>query len=161
MRLAAATALLSRSEFCVRKGNSDIYRLREASSLESFDSFRTQFSQLAAAGDLVQLILRSQFSGKPAPLLYQLFLTYLRRLALCQNPSCLIASFQLKLLKHEGVFAWSPAIPSSLDWACFSSQEWETIGYLTGSRSFAEIENLPLPPLLPEKAAVLFEKLIR
>lgn len=161
MRLASATALLSRAEFCSRKGNSDIYRLREASLLESFDSLRSQYAQLSAAGDLLHAILRSQLSGRPAPLLYELLLTFLRRLTCTQHPLLLVSSFQLKLLKHEGLFAWTQEAPSSLqEFASFSQDDWQNLGLLTDSRSFAEIESV-MAPRLAEKVGAFFEKLIR
>lgn len=162
MRLAAATALLSRSEFCCRKGNSDIYRLREASLIESFDSLRSQYAQLAAAGDLLHTVLRSQMAGRAAPLLYELLLTYLRRLTCTQHPLLLTISFQLKLLKHEGLFAWTHEIPASMhELANFSKDDWENLGLLTGSRSFSEIESVPAAPSLGQQVSALFEKLIR
>jgi DNA repair protein RecO (recombination protein O) len=162
MRLASATALLSRSEFCCRKGNSDIYRLREACLLESFDGLRASYSKLSAAGDLLHAILRSQLAGRPAPLLYELLLTYLRRLNSTQHPLLLVISFKLKLLKHEGLFAWTRDIPPPVqELASFSIEDWLHLGLLVGSRSFAEIESVAASPDLAEKVASLFEKLIR
>ncbi len=162
MRLASATALLSRSEFCCRKGNSDIYRLREAHQIESFDGLRTQFAKISAAGELLHLILRSQLSGRPAPLLYELMLAYLRRLTSSQHPLALVISFQLKLLKHEGLFAWTHALPRTMqELASFTEDDWLNLGLLTGSRSFTEIEAVSVTPPLGEKVSALFETLIR
>jgi DNA repair protein RecO len=161
MRLRTATTLLSRAEFCCRRGRGDIYRLLEASLLESFDSLRTQFSQLAAAGEFLHLILRSQLAGKPAPLLYELMLSYLRRLTITQHPLALVISFHLKLLKHEGLFGWTPIIPSIMqELASFSQEEWRCLGAWTDSRSFSEIESVTATPFLVEKVRTLLENLI-
>ncbi len=162
MRLIAATTLLSRAEFSYRKGRGDIYRIMEASLLESFDSLRTQLSQLSAAGELLHLILRSQLFGKSSPLLYQLTLVYLRRLTSTKHPLSLVMSFHLKLLKHEGLFCWTPKIPSPIEEITdFSEEEWRVIATLTDSRFFDAIERIEISPLLMEKIRLLFEKLIR
>ncbi len=160
MRQNAATALLSRSEFCIRKGRaSDIYRLLEATLIESFDKLRQEYALLSAAGELIQSILRSQLAGKPAPLLFELLLTYLRRLSCTAHPHLLTISFQLKLLKHEGLFA--SASPSTQEYAGFSPDDRRCLALLADSRSFAEIESTSLSPYLSEKVGALFEKLIQ
>lgn len=161
MRQNAAISLLSRSEFCMKKGRSEIHRLIEATQLESFDNLRDHFAKLSAAGDLLHSILLSQLSGKPAPLLYALLLTYLRRLTCSHAPALLVVSFQLKLLKHEGLFAWTKDIAHSIqEMTIFSPQDWLTVGVLMGSRSFSQIENLEASPHLLEQIKIVFEKLL-
>ncbi len=160
MRQNAATALLSRSEFCLRKGRtSDVYRVLEASLIEAFDDLRNNFSQLSAAGEIIHLILRSQLPGKPAPMLYALLLTYLRRLCKSPHPLLLTISFQLKLLKHEGLFTSTSSSLSEL--GSFSQDDWNRICLLTESRSFAEIENSTISAYLAEKVGKLFDQLTR
>jgi DNA repair protein RecO (recombination protein O) len=44
----------------------------------------------------------------PAPHLYQLLVSYLQNLPHCQFPHAAVASFQLKVLRHEGLISLLP-----------------------------------------------------
>lgn len=175
-RLASATAPLTCSEFLFRQGKGEVYRLIEAHVLVDHLGLRNHIERLDGAGEIVQILLKTQLPGKPSPLLYELTKAILDRLQHSPKTANLVGSFHLKLLKHEGLLRWTPhcsvcnAQPVTFfsrgEGHCslhrkdpaqpFSSIEWDCLGVLCASRSFNQIENLSLPMGLLDKIRATF-----
>jgi DNA repair protein RecO (recombination protein O) len=102
----ACCSPLMRIEAIYKEGRGEIFSCEEVHLLHSYPSLRTQFSCLQAACELLQVIYRSQHMHKPAPLLYKLLLFYLEKLPCVLDVKAWIASFKLKVLKHDGLLCF-------------------------------------------------------
>lgn len=155
--LLALTTLFCRAEFLYRRGKSDLFRFVDGTILNEHPSLRSRLSSLQAAAELSRAILHSQFPGKASPALYALFSLYLAQIPEFETPGALIASFMLKLLRHEGVLSLSaectlPALQR------FSPSEWKVLEILAHSRQFAALKTLCVDLDLLEKVRVLFSE---
>ncbi len=164
-RLLALSSPFCQAEFIYRKGTSSLYTFIDGTTINENLHLRSQFSFLQAAGSLSKGILSSQLPGKPAPDLYQLFSTYFKQIPSFQEPSPLISSFYLKLLKHEGLLALSSqcctcaSLPASAlhegesycrnhrppGGTCFTEAEWTVLLQLTQAQNFQQLRNIALP----------------
>jgi DNA repair protein RecO (recombination protein O) len=163
-KLAAATTPFSRSEFLYRRGRGEVHRLIDASMLDDHLALRSESKRLECAGEIIQVLLKTQLHGKPTPALYELTKAYLHRMQLSPHPQNLLASFYLKLLKHEGLLRWSNLCAScekpvvyfcrgrgtcashhSLPCHGVNKGEWQMIGTLADSRSFKAVEEANVP----------------
>jgi DNA repair protein RecO (recombination protein O) len=99
------TSPLTLAEFHCVSGRGELYRFKDATILSTHLELREQLPHLQAAGDICLGLLKTQLPGKPAPALYQLTLSYIKRIPAFKDPKALVASFFLKLLKHEGVLS--------------------------------------------------------
>ncbi len=156
-RLLNATVAPSRAEFSFRRGKGEIHRILDAFPLCDYLSLRQSLQQLTAAGKVLQAVLHSQFPGTPNALLYALTTSYLQRLSQTPSPNQLATSFQLKLLKLEGLFAWKE---TRMTFEMFSTAEWEAVGRLVESQKFPMIEETQLALALEEKVTSLFCELL-
>lgn len=95
-------------EALVDRRHTGLWRCREVRLASGHDLLRTDFDRLRAASTLLHAVIHSQMDEKPAPLLYHLFLDYLRRLESGAPPQLLTASFYLKTLRHEGLWTDTP-----------------------------------------------------
>jgi DNA repair protein RecO (recombination protein O) len=96
---------LTKVEVIYREKKGEIFSCVEMACLDSFSVLRQRLLFLEVACDLLQVILASQFVGKPAPQLYALLCFYLKKIPQMVNPWILAASFRLKLLRHDGLIA--------------------------------------------------------
>jgi len=122
------SSLLTRGEYLYIKGRSSLYLFQDGTVLEEPLYLRERWGYIKTAGEIVQIILKSQMVGKPAPLLYQLFVAYLKQIPFFEDPNGLIGSFYVKLLQHEGV------LPE------------RQFSYLSQIRSFNELKKIELSP---------------
>lgn len=166
--LLTLTSLFCEGEFLFKKGRSDLYAFLDGSVLDVHLPLRDRLASLQAAGSLGQALLASQCAGKTSPELYQLFRCYLKQLSTFSTPSTLIASFQLKLLTHDGLLSLTPEctrcsgkasrlaqgeslcfehhVEHSLS---FSSEEWTRLLLLHDARHLSVLRALaPSSPLL-------------
>lgn len=171
----ALTTPLTRVEFIMAKGRSDLFLCRELSLVNQHLQLRNSWESLSAAGDMVQALQATQLQLKPAPLIYALFTCYLDNLPSSSAPDALAASFRLKILRHEGLFGPTPAcchcnvalVEQSIatgqsycrehapaEAVHFSGAESETLILLTYGRSFAVLTASPLS--LKEKVRIIF-----
>lgn len=177
LTLVNLTTPFCQSEFIYRKGKSDLYRFIDGTILDSHLSIRQSLSHLQYGGKMLQAIRSTQFPGKPAPFLYQLLLSYIKKLPTYIEPGALYCSFQLKLLKHEGLLHLtefcnqckknpplylvygesfcSHCAPSSS--TSFTSEEWDQLIIFTHSRKFDYITDAPLESLFQKKIENLFQ----
>lgn len=98
-------APLHHVEVIFRESKNDLLKIQAGSLLNAHPFLRTSYDALEAALALLAGVLKSQFPHKPAPLLFQLLKSYLEMFKEARSPKALLASFQLKLLRHEGLLA--------------------------------------------------------
>jgi DNA repair protein RecO (recombination protein O) len=171
------TSAFCEAELVFRRGRSDLLSFLDGSVLDNHLLLRERLSSLHAAGQLAQVILSSQLDGKSSSDLYQLFRIYLKQIPSFASPTCLVASFQLKLLAYEGLLALSSACNRCHDKKAeflskgeslchahpleegfhFSEQEWSWLLALQESKQFSALRALPLPEYMPQKIDVFFK----
>lgn len=130
---------LTKVDVVYREKQSDLYACEEISIIESFLPLRKELSYLQAGCDLIRAVYASQMAGRPAPLLYQLLNYYLEKISLIPDPKVLVASFKLKVLRHEGLL---PIDYETIDY--FKKDEWDLLHQLTYSKKLSEISVLSL-----------------
>lgn len=104
LQLLTLTSPLTRATYELRKGTSELYTLVDGSLQEGHFELRNTYANLTAGLEMLKVILKTQLPGKSSPMLYHLLALYLDRLRGSSAPRALLASFYLKLLKHEGTF---------------------------------------------------------
>jgi DNA repair protein RecO (recombination protein O) len=177
--LLTLTTPFTHGEYLYRQGRSDLLQFHDGTLLDDHLILRQNLKSLQAAGSLASAILTSQMTGKPAPALFLLYKSYHKQVSQFDDPAPLLASFYLKLLKHEGLLSISPHCAhcahceASLarflydgESLCsqhhvqgafpFSSSEWETLLSLDTAQQFSTLRTLQLPPLLLQKIQTLF-----
>ena len=179
--LLSLTSPFCRAEFLYKKKRSDLFSFQDGTILDPHLSLRNEWRYLQAAGQLCQLLLQSQLPGKPAPAIYSLFCSYLKRVVEFEDPAALIASFQLKLLRVEGLIAFSGRcahcgsenarylqrgetscpLHATSETLFLSDLEWGLFQELLLVRSFENLKTMRLPSLLSEKISRLFEERIQ
>ena len=86
----------------------NLHHVKEASALELFENLKQNYASLTTAGQMARLLLQTQLPEKKADGAVALSLSYFRQLEHFEDPAILLASFQLKLLAHEGLLYLSP-----------------------------------------------------
>jgi len=155
--MAKKSALDALSPFChaewvFKRGKGEIGTLVDGTLLDPFLFLRSSYEKLSIAGKIAQNLLFSQLPGKSAPRLYQLFLAYLKQIALFAKPNILSSSFQLKILMHEGLF--------DLQEENFAPDEWQILLELAFTPTFSKLQQVNLSPDIEEKIDALFKKQI-
>ncbi len=179
-RLLSLSTPFSQIEILYSKGKSDLFRFVDGSVLEENMRLREQYAYLQAAGSLAQAVLRSQMPGKPSPALYLLFRSFLKQIPTFANLSLLVPSFQLKLLRHEGLLSLTPECAHCQDHPArfllkgesvcehhytpeahpFTPTEWNMLLTLDQAQSFSSL-NLPqFTPPLADKISTLFHSVL-
>lgn len=100
---------------------------REISPIAHYLELRENSGRLSDACKMASLLYGALLPGKQAPLLFALFKSYLDRTVETQGSRSLVASFYLKLLRHEGVFT----LP-----LCCAECGCETAGFYASSEGF-------------------------
>lgn len=177
-RLLALTSPFSEIEVLFNRGRSELFSFIDGTTIDEHLSLRQKLSSLEAAGSLAQAILSSQLAGKPAVELYCLFRAYLKRIPSFEHPFPLLASFQLKLLKHEGLLALSYGCARCKDkrahilskgeslcnlhtldeGLCFSEPEWQDLLALHEAKHFSDLRSFNLTPALSQKISLYFKQ---
>lgn len=105
-QLLQLTTPLTLAEYELKETRGELYRFVDGTPHTSHPSLRSSYATLEAGLTIAGHLLSTQLPGKPAPALYQLTLSYLANLP--RDPATLLASFRIKLLKHEGLLNLSP-----------------------------------------------------
>ncbi len=147
------TSPLARGEFHLIRKQSDLYTLQDASLTDAHFEIRNHFDKLEAACSILRSILTSQYPEKPSPALYQLAITYLKKLKTFKESHLLSLSFQMKLLNYEGLF-------SELKDPAFSDEDWLTLECLCHAKQFSLLESLTVSTILQKQAIELFSSRI-
>ncbi len=175
-RLLSLTTLFCHGEYHYRRGHSELLPFRDGNPIDEHLILRQNLKSLQAAGALANAILSSQMPGKSSPALYLLYKLYHRQVPQFPDPDILVASFYLKLLKHEGMLTLSPHCAecgtapalhiSEGESYCpthdpsqglrFSPTEWETLLFLDNAQHFSALRTLSLPIQFLPKVHSLF-----
>lgn len=175
-RLLSLTTPFCHGEYHYRRNNSELLHFHDGAIIDEHLNLRQSYGILQAAGTLANAILTSQMPDKPAPALFALYKSYHKQVPCFTDPTNLIASFYLKLLKHEGLLsitshcARCEETPARLldngESLCsqhhteggllFSSSEWETLLFLDNAQHFSNLRTLNIPPFLFQKISSLF-----
>jgi DNA repair protein RecO (recombination protein O) len=177
---ASATTPLTVVELIYTKGRSDLLKCHEISILDHNLALRNNFNTLEAACDMLHVVNATQMPGKSCSNLYQLLLTYLKKLPFAHDPATLSVSFRLKTLRHEGL--WQNFSRCS-NCACelidsyilhgntycklhippeaieISSSERDIFELLAFSRDLSLLASLPMTQDLSKKIKLLFDDL--
>lgn len=138
----------SQIEVFFRKKLSDLYLLKDGSLMADHLFLREKWDYLETAGKMAQMILHSQMPGKPAPLLYALFLACLKQLPQFEEPAPLLLLFYLKLLTHEGILSLDDKASFPIP---ITHEQWDTMKELAQSKSFKGLhQRKGLTPLLQQ-----------
>ena len=176
----ALASPLSVGYFHIRPSRSDLYRFIEGKVLNPHLPLREDYTLLSTALDCLNSLKNSQWKAEPAPSLYELFLKILQWLQNTPSPEKVLPFFQLKILKHEGLFSGHAVCSScgkqqkgsfqGAEFFCeahlsepanlWNSSELLAVEELFHARSFQQVERLPFPASLNEKILLLFTSLI-
>ncbi|MGM0439527.1 MAG: DNA repair protein RecO [Chlamydiota bacterium] len=169
---------LTRGEFIFHRRSGELWRYQDGTILDHHLKIRQSLENIEAALGMLQAIKASQLPEKPAPQLYDLLKLFLAQVAAIANPAALLASFRLKVLKHEGLLdlqqhcatckeKTSPIIICRGECYCsehcpeegLECEEEELLALLClqHSRSLSQITELPIPPKALDKVDKLFE----
>jgi DNA repair protein RecO (recombination protein O) len=139
-------------EVIFRESRNDLLKIQTGSLLNAHPFLRTSFDALQAACKLLAAVSKSQFPHKPAPMLFQLLKSYLEMFKEAKSPKTLLASFQLKLLRHEGLLAVTNRCALCQEEpACIALHEGQVI-----CGSHRQNESPDSPYLLSEEETALF-----
>lgn len=145
---------LMRVEVSYAERRGEIHACEEIHLLQSYMNLRQTLGQLEAACSLLKAVEVSQWPGKPAPLLHQLLLFYLDKIPVVRDPTALIASFQLKILRHEGLL--DLPLPG-----CSDIREQELAELLAWCTSFTPLAEISLPMGFKEQVDWLFQQTLK
>lgn len=92
-------------EVSFRPSRSDLLKIETASLLNAHLQLRINYERLTHACTMLSLLAKAQFPFKPAPLVFILLKNYLNLMLDAKSPEAVLASFQLKILRHEGLIS--------------------------------------------------------
>jgi len=149
---APAANPLTEAEFVYTPGQSSLLRCKEVTPLDQNRRLREDFERLQAACAMAGALLQTQMENRPSPALYALLRRYLQKLPEPSPPKTLLASFKLKLLKHEGLLN-TDSLPEELS---FSEEELLQLQILADGRSFKDFALVEMDRPFEEKLERLF-----
>jgi len=176
--LSSAISPLNRVDLVFKRGKQELHSCRELSALNHHLFLREKSDALRAACEFAQAIRTSQLPEKPSPELYTLLIKMIERIADSPSLSSLLAAFRLKIVRHDGLLRWNSicsGCQKNLETPhfykgepfcaehCpsggmrFAREEFELLEKLMGSRSFPEIETIPVSETLSFNVKSLFE----
>ncbi|MDF2550692.1 MAG: recO [Chlamydiales bacterium] len=151
---------LVKAELDLIPRSNGLWRCQRATVVHDYPFLRRDFDCLSIASRLLGAILTTQMPESAAPLLYDLLDAYLKKLSESPYPTTLLTSFQLKLLKYDGLLheetfkEWLQK--EALPFSPFTEEEYQLTLFLLSSRSLSEIASQPLSFDLQEKVNTLF-----
>jgi len=176
IHLLTLTSPFTQGEYHFHIGRSELYSFRDGSPIQTNHALRQRLPSIEAATLIAKALLDSQMPHKAAPNLYKLTLAYLAQIPQHENPTTLIASFLLKLLKYEGHLSLHPCTrcgqtASHLHLGesyCqshapvrahpFTLQEWSVLQTLTEARSFSALKEASIEPTLYQTIQKIFQE---
>lgn len=178
LALSSAISPLNRVDLVLKSGRQDLHTCREIAVLDHHLSLRENSERLRGACDLAQAIRTSQLPEKPSPELYHLLQKMIARISESPSISSLVASFRLKIARHDGLLHLSPRCSTCQaeledphffkgEPFCrahcptggmrFAKEGFESLKRLAEPRRFQEIESVPVPQELAINVKSLFE----
>lgn len=153
---------LNHLEIEFQKTKSDLSKLLNAYILNPYLDLRNSLELLETGCMLLKTIFHSQLSEKPAPLLFSLLQKYLKLLPEAYSKEAVLASFRLKLLRHEGLIREDEK-QEKIDFSgnvvknvSFSDEEMKYIWVLSMTNSSQFLRELNLPKSLGNKIEEFF-----
>jgi len=98
---------LMHCELVTAESKGELERLIDVSVLNRYEPLRLTLSKLKAASQIGNLLLKTQLPLKPAKALYACMLAHFEWLTNTDKSEHVLASFQVKLLKSEGLIKLS------------------------------------------------------
>ncbi len=174
------TTPLCRAEFVFKKGRTELYHFLDGTIIDLHLPLRRSYRHLDIAGKILQAILKTQMPGKDSCALYLLLISFLKKLPKAKEPETFWATFQLKILKHEGLLeitknclSCASALAMQIlngESRCarcggelgfpFKDEEWKTLCTLFDARSFDPLLALKLSPSLTNGIDACFRSAI-
>lgn len=164
-------------EWVYKKGQGDLFSLKDASLIDPLLDLRQSFASISAAGCIAQDILKSQMPEQAVPALYELASSYFKKLSEFAQPEILSMSFRLKLLLHEGLLSLKTQCTSCPEKALHLSQgesfcpnhtsftsitftptEWDQLHLLAFASKFSMLHELKIKSSLTEKISLLSDQ---
>jgi DNA repair protein RecO (recombination protein O) len=143
--------LLMRAEFIYLHRQNSLMTCREWALLTPYLQLRKSFACLEGACAIAKAVLKSQCEQKASPQLYELLIYYLEKLPAVKQPEAFVASFLLKILRHEGLLGLTPH--------CSVCRQNLTDHYIFNGESYCERDRPPqsiaLSPFDAEKIFIL------
>lgn len=143
--------LLMRAEFIYLRRQNSLMSCREWSLITPYLQLRKSLASLEGACAMAKALLHSQCEQKASPRLYELLIYYLEKLSVAKQPEAFVASFLLKILRHEGLLGLTPH-------CCVCHQDL-TDHYVFKGESYCERDRPPqaiaLSPFEAEKIFIL------
>lgn len=176
--LSSAVSPLNKIECVWKKGRGELHACRELTVLNHHLFLRESSDALRTACEMAHAIRTSQPPEKGASELYQLLIKVIERIEGSKSPLSLLTTFRLKILQHDGLLHWNSTCSGcrkSLEAPCFykgepfcsehcpsggmrfDRNEFDRLGQLIHSRSFQEIEAIPVSETLSNNVKSLFE----
>lgn len=123
----------------LRRNRGNLFLFCEGSNADLRLPLRAASEYILTGSRMIKALLRSQLPEKPAPLLYKLFLSFLRNIPRVPCQNTLLACFYLKLLQHEGIFPFfsEGAYPEEI-----SPEERLLFQHLVSVKNFTQIGEL-------------------
>ena len=177
-KTSIAPSPLMRIECLLVPSQRGMAKAKEISLIDGYLRLRDTLPRLTCALEIIQAIKKTQLEQKPSEQLYKLTQSFLEALK-TQAPGILLASFYLKLLRHEGLFALPKMCTQchaplhslfifereSYCLTCapkkalyFSEAERLQLTTLAMTRSLKTLSLLSVPKTLLEKVQKLFEQ---
>lgn len=170
---------LNHIEVMFRPSKSDLFKIESASILNAYAPIRKDYDLLHQACGMLNCLVKFQFPHKPAPILFELLKSYLSLIVDAKSPEAILASFQLKLLRHEGLLSVTDqcracgatskeisiedgrticATHTSVE-KRLSEEETAYFYALSLATSIKLLKDIEVPAALPAKVAILFEEI--
>lgn len=169
---------LNHIEVIFRPSKSDLLKIESASILNAYAPIRKDYDLLHHACGMLNALVKFQFPHKPAPILFELLKSYLSLIGDSQSPEAILASFQLKLLRHEGLISVTDqckicgAAPKEIGiedgrTVCaahtpfekrLTEEETAYFYALALATSIKLLKEIEIPATLPSKVATLFDE---
>ncbi|MEI8329314.1 MAG: DNA repair protein RecO [Chlamydiia bacterium] len=181
-QLLACINPLSEVEFLYLEGRSDLLVCHEASMIHAHLFLRDTYPFLEMGTTLLKVLLDSQYPSTSSPHLYHLLSSYLKQIPSFEKalPN-LLASFLIKLIKHEGLLLIQPSCTvcgrntdmhlfygdffcsthTSHPSVSFSDHEWRVLQALGAVRSFQILQELTVSLPLLDKIKMYFTSQIQ
>lgn len=176
MGLLSLTTPFCHGEYHYQRRHSSLLHFQDGTILDDHFNFRQNLQFLQTAGTLASAILASQLPDKPSAALFSLYKSYHKQVLNFKNPTSLLTSFLLKLLKHEGLLTIAPHcnhcdhskasllhngesycrqhhFPNAL---YFSVEDWENLLHLDNAQKFSALQQIHTSPELFEQINHLF-----
>lgn len=170
---------LNHIEIMFRPSKNDLFKIESASILNAYASIRKDYDLLHQACSMLNSLMKFQFPHKPAPILFELLKSYLSLIADSKSPEAILSSFQLKLLRHEGLLSVTDqcracgATPNEISiedgrTICathtthekrLTEEETAYFYALSLATSIKLLKEIEIPTTLPPKVAILFEEI--